>query len=338
MPHASARVTGIGTVMVDIPVRLSTDQLLDVVKHNSLRQGHTNILPPDKQLELLRTVSPPESSFAAGGSVANSMVALAQLGGSAVHIGRAGDDRYGKFFMAELDRVKVSWSPQLVIGGTTGTAVNLIDPAGDYTLCVSAATNRDFSPADIDDDLVKQSKWLMVQGHYLAYGEVACGAVFDAIKFAHRIDNKIVLTLGAVPFVERSRQAFHEILPEVDLLIGNEHEAMTLTQTDSTEKAISALKQLVPNFVVTLGSSGVFARWQGEERLTAAIPVIPVDKTGAGDLLAGSFLYGVTNGIDLKSTLEGAVRLSAYCVTQVGARLKLEANRVQELFHKGSSK
>jgi sugar/nucleoside kinase (ribokinase family) len=329
---ASLDLTTIGTAMVDIPICLTQEQF-SVPEFAGLRRGVSNILPAEAHSAILNHLQPAPGHYVAGGAAANTAVAASQLGGACHTIGRVGDDVFGRFFIHEAKRHRLSTSPAPITGAMTGSVVALIEPDAERTLCISPGTNVDFGPDDIDRDAVRGSQWTFIQGHLLRYGPRAVEAIELAISEARKNSRQIALSLATPAMIQALRDTFVSYTSKADLVIGNEDEAKALLNCDSREKLFSNLSTVAPKFVVTLGSEGAMAMWDGEQCIVPGLTVSAIDSTGAGDAFAGGLLYGMSQGMRLREAMEGANRLAARVVTQMGARLDLPPAAIQELFH-----
>jgi len=257
---------------------------------------------------------------------------VAQLGGSAAHIGRIGADQYGEFYAGEFDRFAIVWSPVRIAGERTGTVIALIDDDKERTMCVNRGTNASFSAGDIDLNVVRASRWLLIQGHYMTYGQEVVDALQMAARFARSNGTRVMLSLGAETIVTRARDAFMRFLPEVDVVIGNEHESRILSDALSLGAAFNTLRNKCPGVVITLGEKGALAGINGEECLVSGPKVVARDKTGAGDAFAGGFLYGLSAGMPLYTSLFGATRVAAQVVSELGARSALDKDVLRGIF------
>ena len=183
------------------------------------------------------------------------------------------------------------------------------------------AVSSRLSAHHVDEARLKDADWLFVEGYVFANPDTGQGAVREALRVAKRHGVKVAVTCSEAFVVQAFGDAFFEALGQTDLLFCNASEARAVTGAESAEAAFARLKDRVPSAVVTDGANGVYVRHGGVEAHVPAYPCRPVDLTGAGDMLAGSFLYGITHGVAPDRAARAACYLAMKVITQVGARL-----------------
>lgn len=310
-------VCGLGNSLVDILVQIPNEHFLTL----GLERGSSRLYTPQEQAELLSVLSKYEAVLVSGGSVANSIIALAQLGGRGAFLTSIGDDRYGLHYQSEFSDLDIIFPNPPGITKTTGTCATLITPDGERTMRINLAASQDFASKHLDQATIAKSKWLFIEGYLLANPTCAFEAILKAIDSALRSDTKIALTLSEHWVVESNRKSLEDILPKVDLLFANKAEAFALTSTDSVDQAIKKLSELVPNYVMSLGPDGAQVKLDEQSFHTPAFACQPLDLTGAGDMLAGTFLYGITNNFSAQESARAACYLAREVITRIGARL-----------------
>jgi sugar/nucleoside kinase (ribokinase family) len=262
-----------------------------------------------------------EPRLVSGGSVANSVIAFAQLGGDAAFLGCVGDDRYGLFYQSEFEELGIDFGNPAIVGETTGTCACLITPDAERTMRTCLAVNGRLAARHVDEARLKNADWLFVEGYVFANPDTGQGAIREALRLARQHGVKVALTCSEAFVVQAFGDAFFEALGQADLLFCNASEARAVTGADDAEGAFERLKDKVPSAVVTDGGNGVYVRHGGVEAHVPAFACRPVDLTGAGDMLAGSFLYGLTHGVAPDRAARAACYLAMKVITQVGARL-----------------
>jgi sugar/nucleoside kinase (ribokinase family) len=183
------------------------------------------------------------------------------------------------------------------------------------------AVNAQFGASHVDAERIAKSEWLFVEGYLLANPGTGQEAVAEAVKVAKANGVKVALTCSDAFIVDVFGDAFFKTLAASDLLFCNATEAMAVTKTESVREAFSKLKELVPNYVLTDGPNGAHIFMDGAETHVEAYPCTPKDLTGAGDMFAGSFLFGITKGLRPEVAGRGANFLAMKVISQVGARL-----------------
>jgi sugar/nucleoside kinase (ribokinase family) len=176
-------------------------------------------------------------------------------------------------------------------------------------------------PRHIDADRIKKSEWLFIEGYLLANPGTGQEAVRHAVAVAKAHGTKIALTCSDAFIVTVFGDMYFEVLKQADLLFCNASEAMATTRTDSALAAFQQLNTLVPNAVVTDGPHGAHVRYQGIEAHVPAFAAEPKDLTGAGDMFAGGYLYGITHGLAPQVAARGANYLAMKVISQIGARM-----------------
>jgi sugar/nucleoside kinase (ribokinase family) len=308
---------GLGNALVDIFIDLTDQEFASL----GFERGSMRLVEPAEQKALLERLEEREPRLVSGGSVANSTIAFAQLGGDAAFLGCVGDDRYGLFYKTEFDELGVDIGNPVVVGQTTGTCVCLITPDAERTMRTCLAVSSHLAARHVDEARLKNADWLFVEGYVLANPETGQGAVREAVRLARRHGVRVALTCSEAFIVTHFGEAFFETLRHTDLLFCNASEAGALTGAAGAEKAFAALADKVPSAVVTDGANGAYVRHAGVEAHVPAYPCRPVDLTGAGDMLAGAFLYGITHGVAPDRAARAACYLAMKVITQVGARL-----------------
>jgi sugar/nucleoside kinase (ribokinase family) len=311
------QLCGLGNALVDIFVDLSDAEFASL----GFERGSMRLVELAEQKALLARFHEREPRLVSGGSVANSTIAFTQLGGSAAFIGCVGDDRYGLFYKTEFDELDIDIGNPVIVGEATGTCVCLITPDAERTMRTCLAVSSHLSARHVDEQRIKNSDWLFVEGYLFANPENGQGAVREAIRAAKKHGVKVAITCSEAFIVNLFGDAFFEAVGQADLLFCNRSEACAVTKAQSAEEAFGKLKGTVASAIVTDGPRGAYVRHGGVEAHVPAFPCKPVDVTGAGDMLAGAFLYGITHGVAADRAARAACYLAMKVITQVGARL-----------------
>ncbi len=310
-------VCGLGNAIVDLFLELPDAEFEEL----GFERGTMRLVEHDDQSRLVERVHRGKPALAAGGSVANSLIALTQLGGRAANICCIGDDRHGEFYRSEFAQLGVALAVPPVSGEPTGTSVVLVTPDAERTMRTCLAVSAQLSADHVAEEIIAESEWLFVEGYVLA-NPTGPGAALRAVEVARRHGTKVAVTCSDAFIPAVFGGPLRDILGHTDLLFANAAEAMALTGAADVEGAAEGLKGVVPNAVVTDGPGGAYVRWHGAEAHAPAVPCEPVDLTGAGDMFAGAFLYGVTHGFDPAASARAANALCAKVIGRVGARLE----------------
>lgn len=310
-------VCGLGNAIVDIFVEVTDEEFAPL----GFDRGTMRLVDWSDQRGLLDRLHARDPRLVSGGSVANSVIALSQLGGRGAFIGCVGDDRYGLHYQEEFTQLGIDMGNPVIVGQTTGTCACLITPDAERTMRTCLAVSSHLSDRHVDAEHVKMSDWLFVEGYVFANPDTGQGAIREAIKVARQHGTKVAITCSDAFVVDVFGEAFFPALAQTDLLCCNAVEACAVTRTTSPAEAFEKLKGMVRSAVVTDGPNGAFVRHAGTEAHVPAFPCEPRDLTGAGDMFAGAFLYGITHGVPPARAARAANFLAMKVITQIGARL-----------------
>jgi sugar/nucleoside kinase (ribokinase family) len=183
------------------------------------------------------------------------------------------------------------------------------------------AVSSHLAARHVDEERIKNSDWLFIEGYVFANPDTGQTAIREAIKLAKKHGTKIAVTCSDAFVVNVFGDALREALKDADLFFCNESEACAVSGARTADEAFQKLKSHIPSVVVTNGPGGVYIRHGGVEAHVSAIPSAPKDLTGAGDMLAGAFLYGITRSIAPEKAARAACFLAHKVIEQVGARL-----------------
>jgi sugar/nucleoside kinase (ribokinase family) len=311
-------VYGIGNAIVDLQAKVPDE----VVEALGLKKGSMQLVGPEEQSKLLTSISDFSVRQSSGGAAANSMIAIAQLGGQAAYGCIVGEDLRGEFYLEEMRELGIAIKNLPVPGEPTGTSLVLVTPDGERTMNTHLGATAQFSENHVNLDLLVTARWLFIEG-YLFCTEEGRKAIAFAISEAKRAGVKVALTLGDTFVPQVFRDAVFQAVPSADLIIVNYHEAEALTGKSSEDEAFTELTKLCSKSTMTLSERGARISWEGEEIRVPAVRTMVVDATGAGDMFAGSFLYAITKGKSPKEAAELGCRMASKVVSQLGARLHI---------------
>lgn len=309
-------VVGIGNAIVDVLVQADDA----FIAAHGLTKG-TMALVDEAQADRLYAASGPGLETS-GGSAANTLAGIAQLGGRAGFIGRVRNDQLGGIFAHDIRSVGAHFqTPPTTSGPSTARCLILVTPDAQRTMCTYLGASVTLDPADLDLELVGQAKVLYLEG-YLWDSEPAKRAFIAAAEVVRAHGGEVALSLSDGFCVERHRDSFLELVDgHVDLLFANELEICSLYATDSFEEAVARVRGCCKVAALTRSEKGSLVLAGESSHTIAAYQLGPlVDTTGAGDLYAAGFLHGYTQG----QSLEDCGRLGSLCaglvVTQLGPR------------------
>ena len=225
------------------------------------------------------------------------------------------------FYTSEFEELGIDIGNPIIVNESTGTCVCIVTPDAERTMRTCLAVSSHLTDHHVEEGRIANSEWLFIEGYVFANPDTGQKAIREAMQIAKNNGTKIAVTCSDAFVVHVFGDALREALKQTDLFFCNETEARAVTNADSAEEAFAKLKGVVPSAVVTHGPHGAYIRYNGSEAHVPAFPCEPKDLTGAGDMFAGSFLYGITHGVAPQKAARAAGYLSHKVITQVGARL-----------------
>ncbi len=311
---------GLGNAIVDIIVNIE-DEFLEI---NNLDKGSMNLINSDESKRLLEKCKVIKQI--SGGSSANTVVCLAELGNHVQFIGRVKNDQFGNFFSSELKKSKTIFdTPPTVEGASTAHSIILITPDAQRTMCTYLGASIEFESKDIEFNVLEESKYLYLEG-YLWDSELAKNAFLKASQIAKQSNTKIILSLSDSFCVDRHRESFLELIHDyVDIVFCNESEVLSLFKKDKLANCQAELSVLCELVVVTLGKNGsLIINKNVIEVIKSITKGKIIDTTGAGDIYAGGFIHGLINNYSLKKCGEIGSICAGQIITQLGSRSNID--------------
>ena len=308
------KILGIGNAIVDVICKVEND----FITKNNLTKSTMKLIFDDKEFKELLSNLKIEKTVS-GGSVANSIVGLSQLGNKVGFIGKVNDDDLGSKYEDGLkqENVKYFYSKKKE-ELPTGTCLILVTPDSERTMCTFLGTAGKINENDVSSDAIKQSETILLEGYLWDEGEPK--KAFDkAIQSA----NKVAMSLSDQFCVDRHKPHFLELVKnKLDITFANEQEIMSLIDAKSFDEVINFSKSLGKIIVLTRGEKGAVGI-NGDEVVECGVKqgLKIVDLTGAGDLFAAGFLHGHVNNMSLKESLDKGTEMSSKVIQQIGARL-----------------
>ena len=308
------QILGIGNAIIDVICKVDDEFILK----NNLTKSTMKLFFDEHEFKKLLTNLKIEKTVS-GGSIANSIVGLAQLGNSVGFIGKISDDKFGRKYEDGLQSEKVKYlyskkKEEL----PTGTCLILVTPDSERTMCTFLGTAGKINDRDINADIIKKSEIIFLEGYLWDEGEPK--KAFDkAIKCA----NKVAMSLSDQFCVDRHKTHFLDLVKnKIDITFANEQEITSLIDAKNFEEVVNFSKQINKLIVITRGDKGAIAI-EDQKIIETSIKknLKIVDLTGAGDLFAAGFLHGHINKLSLKDCLEKGTEMSSRIIQQIGARL-----------------
>ena len=320
MPAALYDVLGIGNAIVDIIGRCD-DAFL---RAHGLNKGTMRLVEAEEMSRLYGKMGP--AVEISGGSAANTIAGVASFGGRAAFIGKVADDEFGRIFGHDIRAQGVAFETPRVAGSLpTSRSLILVTPEGERTMSTFLGISTHLDHGEVDPGRVAASRIIYLEG-YLFDRPQAKAAFHQAAQFAREAGRLVALTLSDPFCVERHREEFKALIAErADIVFANENELKSLYQVGSVETAIDLAAEARPLFVVTKGAKGSVALKDGRRVEIPAEPVAKVvDTTGAGDLYAAGFLFGLAKGQDLKTCGQLGSLAAAEIIGHMGARPEIQ--------------
>lgn len=314
-------VYGLGNALVDLEYEVD-DRFLD---RHGIAKGHMTLVDAERQLQLSGELADHAPRRCSGGSAANSLMAVAAFGGRSFYSCKVADDDVGRFFVHDLQAAGVATNAHDQSGdGISGQCLVLVTPDAERSMNTFLGISHSLGPEDVDEEALRHAECLYLEG-YLCSSDTAREAVIRARGIAREAGVKLFGTLSDPAMVEHFRPQLAEMMGDrLDHLFCNEEEALGWTGAADVAGAIDGLKDFADSFALTLGGRGSLV-WDGETlHEIDAVPIRPVDSTGAGDVYAGAYLYAVTHGYDARTAGELASRSAGRLVGRFGARLPVE--------------
>ena len=307
------KITGIGNAIVDVICKIDDE----FIAKNNLTKSNMKLIDKSEFEKLLNNLKIEET--VSGGSVANSIVGLSQLGTKVGFIGKVSDDNLGQKYEQGLKKENVEYfynkkKEEL----PTGTCLILITPDSERTMCTFLGTAGKISKSDIDIKTIKNTELTFLEGYLWDEGEPK-----SAFNKAIKNSNKVAMSLSDLFCVERHKQHFLDLVEsKLDITFGNEQEFTSLISAKNFEEVVSFSKRLGKLNIITRGEKGSIAINKNEViEIESKKNLKIVDLTGAGDLFASGYLHGYINNLTIRESLEKGTEMSSKIIQKIGARL-----------------
>jgi len=308
------KILGIGNAIVDVICKVDEN----FINQNNLTKGTMKLIFDDKEFQSMLSNLKIEKTIS-GGSVANSIVGLSQLGNKVGFIGKVSDDELGNKYEEGLKSENVEYfytkkKEEL----PTGTCLILVTPDSERTMCTFLGTAGKINENDVNTDNIKQSEMIFLEGYLWDEGEPK-----KAFEKAINSANKVAMSLSDQFCVDRHKSHFLDLVKnKLDITFANEQEMMSLIDAENFEQVIDFAKSLKKLLVITRGEKGAISILGNEVKENGIEKDLKIkDLTGAGDLFAAGFLHGYLNNLNLVECLNKGREMSSKVIQQIGARL-----------------
>jgi sugar/nucleoside kinase (ribokinase family) len=313
-------VFGVGNALVDIIVFLEDQFILS----KKIQKGVMTLVDEEFQGSLLSDLHDYKKNLRSGGSAANTMIALANSGGTGCYTGKVSHDTYGEFYKKDIEEAGIVFETKPDTEGHTGTCLILTTPDAERTMLTSLGISTTLKASDVDEERLKASQFAYIEG-YLWDGESTKAASERTMKLAKENHVKVSFTYSDPFCVNRARDEFINLTKNyVDIVFCNLEEAFALTGKDSPESAIKEIEVMAPMVFMTAGKEGAYVAHSGGHSLIPGFPVKPLDTTGAGDSFAAGVLYGLTHGLTPEQSARWGNYVASRVVQEIGPRLTVK--------------
>ena len=307
------KVLGIGNAIVDVICKVEDDFIIK----NNLTKGLMKLIFDQGEFSNLLSNLKIEKTIS-GGSVANSIVGLSQLGGEVGFIGKISDDNFGVKYEEGLKKENVNFfytkKKELL---PTGTCLILITPDSERTMCTFLGTAGKISKDDLDANVIKKSDLVFLEGYLWDEGDPK-----EAFEKAINLSKKTAMSLSDKFCVDRHKPNFLSLVKDkLDLVFANEGEITSLIDAKNFDEVVSFGREIKKHLVITRGERGAISIYKDEiMEIDAKKDLKVIDLTGAGDLFASGYLHGLINNFSQKECLIKATEMSSKIIQQIGAR------------------
>ncbi len=308
------KITGIGSALVDLLVD-ETDQFL---KSIGKKKGGMTLVDDGREIEDILEKTCNKPTVVPGGAACNTIMGIAKLGGDAEFIGMRGNDRYGDTYEKQLKQNNVD-SHFFLSDISTGKVLSIITGDAERSMITYLGASAHLEPAKITQDMFKDTKIAVIEGYLLFNREL----MMAALKAAKEAQALIALDLASFEVVESSKDILQDIIFHyVDILIANEDEAKAFTSFRDIAKSLEKMSQNTDYAVIKVGEKGSFISHGGNiHRINPMEAANVIDTTGAGDLWAAGFLFGLANGYSIEKSGQIASACGYEVVQVMGAQI-----------------
>ena len=312
-------VFGVGNALVDILAMVEDD----FISQQELGKGGMMLVDAETQGAILRLLNDDSLKLRSGGSAANTMIAIAQSGGSGFYAGKVAQDSHGEFYRKDMIDAGIQFEVELASAAAepTGTSLILTTPDAERTMCTNLAVSTSLAPTDINVDHLAKCKYSYIEG-YLWDAETPRKACVEAMEQSRKNGVKVSFTFSDPFLVGRYGDDFKAVVKDYcDLVFCNSDEAKQFFDVASLDECAAQLKPIVDMAFITDGANGCMVVTPDGTEQVAGFKVKALDTVGAGDAFAGGVLYGLTNGLTPAQSARWGNYFASKIVEVQGARL-----------------
>lgn len=312
-------VFGVGNAIVDTLAQVEDE----LISNLNLGKGGMSLMDTENQAQVLSQLESKNLRLASGGSAANTMVAIAQSGGSGVYCGKVAHDTNGEFYKQDMEQsgivFPVPLAPETAL--PTGTCVVLTTPDAERTMCTHLGISTTLTKSEIDVDLLSQSKCSYIEG-YLWDAEEPRAACIEAFEQSKRLGVTTAFTFSDAFLIDRFADDFHRVVKDYcDIIFCNADEAKQFFQTENIDECTTKMAAICDLAFITDGGDGAYVVEKGHVSKVNGFPVNAIDTNGAGDAFAGGALYGITSGMNANNAAKWGNYFASRVVENIGPRI-----------------
>lgn len=308
------KVLGMGNALVDVLALIEDDKLLEQL---GLPKGSMQLIDEERKKSLDKAIDTKEKHIASGGSASNTIVGLAKLNIRTGFIGRIGKDSFGKYYKEDLEKSEVTSHLSVSETEASGVATTFISKDGQRTFGTYLGAAAALNAGDLKDEDFKDYDYFYIEGYLVQNLEL----IRTAIALAKKHGLKVILDMASYNVVESSKDFLLEIIPQfVDIVFANEEEAKALLGRNP-EEALDILAGQVEIAIVKVGEKGSWIQSGKEKIFVPAMKVNCIDTTGAGDLYASGFIYGLIKNLPLDRCGELGTLLAGNIIQYIGPKM-----------------
>jgi Sugar kinases, ribokinase family len=308
------KVLGMGNALVDVLAQIEDDNLLEQL---GLPKGSMQLIDEERKKSLDKVIDSKEKHIASGGSASNTIVGLAKLNIETGFIGRVGQDYFGEYYKKDLQNCKVNSHLCICDTEASGVATTFISKDGQRTFGTFLGAAAALDVQDLKDEDFVGYDYFYIEGYLVQNLDL----IRSAIKLAKKHGLKVILDMASYNVVEASKDFLLEIIPEyVDIIFANEEEAWALVDKNP-EEALDILAEQVDIAIVKVGEKGSWIKRSQEKVFIPAMKVECIDTTGAGDLYASGFIYGLIKNLSLNKCGEIGTLLAGNVIQYIGPKM-----------------
>ncbi|MDP4282435.1 MAG: adenosine kinase [Bacteroidota bacterium] len=310
------KVIGMGNPLVDLLLTIKDENILN---HLDLPKGSMQLVDKKRHDSILNFFNQHDKKLAAGGSAANTIHGMAKLGAPVGYMGVIGEDEMGGFFVQDM--INAGVEPHMIHSETeTGVAITLITPDSERTFATYLGASVELKPSDVREFNFSRYQVLHIEGYQVQNHEL----IETAVHMAHQAGLEISVDLASYNVVEENRDFLESLIRQyVDIVFANEDEAKALTGKEPRE-ALNDIAEMCRIAVVKTGGKGSMVKSGNEYHEIGVIPVKPIDTTGAGDLYASGFLFGLINDRPLDECGRIGALLAGNVIEVMGSKMNYE--------------